>query len=206
MTRIKGIHFAFAVLWIGLSACLHPQSVQLVGQDIRQAPPGKTFSQSGDYLIAGSDLIEVYVHNHPEYSGRYRVSRSGYITMHRAGLVRATGRSAPLLQAAITIKLRPFIKYPRVSVSIVKPESYQVVFSGSVRKPGVYKLDDKTTLLEGLAIAGGISRPQNQQIVIIRENAKGQKRRYLTNYQELMVGSVVLDNFILERGDIIYIN
>ncbi|MFW7377663.1 MAG: polysaccharide biosynthesis/export family protein [Oligoflexus sp.] len=207
---MREVWLKFVVLLIALlvhTACKHQDQTELVGQDIRLAPAGNTFSSTGEYVMDSGDLIEIYVHNHPEYNGRYRVDGAGFITLHKVGLVRAKGRSAQLLRTALTIKLRPFIKHPRVAASIVETGSYKVVFSGSVRRPGVHKLDGRTTLLEGIAIAGGVqSTSVSAKIIVIRADEKGIKRRYITDYQVLMQGSPVLDNFVLERGDMVYIN
>lgn len=206
MRRVQRFILSGLLATAGVFACKHQDQAELVGQDIRLAPAGSTFSSTGDYIIDTGDLIEVYVHNHPEYSGRYRVDGAGFITIHRIGLVRAKGRSSQLLTTALSIKLRPFIKHPRVASSVVDTASYKVVFSGNVRRPGIIKLDGRTTLLEGLAIAGGVINPNHAKVILIRQDAKGVKRRFITSYYELMKGSPVLDNLSLERGDIVYIN
>lgn len=207
MTGVGKILMTISMICFASSACKHQDRIELVGQDIRMAPVGSTFSSSGDYILDSGDLVEVYVHNHPEYSGRYRVDGGGFITLHRVGLVRAKGRSAQLLRTALNIKLRPFIRHPRATASVVETGSYKVTFSGSVRRPGVHRLDGRTTLLEGLAIAGGISSPAHSSVVvIIRTDNSGVRQRYITSYHDLMLGSPVHDNFIIERGDIVYVN
>lgn len=205
---MREVYFIGILIILQLTmACKHQDQTELVGQDIRLAAPGHTFSSTGEYIMDSGDLVEIYVHNHPEYNGRYRVDGAGFITLHKVGLVRAKGRSAQLLRTALTFKLRPFIKHPRVAASVVDTGSYKVVFSGNIRRPGVQKLDGKTTLLEGIAIAGGVSgSSESAKIIVIRADEKGIKRRYITDYRVLMQGSPVLDNFILERGDIVYIN
>ena len=122
--------------------------------DLKTAPSGQTFSgQNGDYVFAPDDVVEVYVHRQPKYSGKFTIGQSGYIMIPGLGPVYAKNRSVSLLNSAIQIKLRPFVKYPRVTVATAYSHSYRVVFSGSVRKPGVYTFS-KTTLLEGIAVAG----------------------------------------------------
>lgn len=196
---------AICVLGLTLTmSCAHSDSDEAEDR-LTMAPQGRTFGQDGHYLIEADDLIDIYVHNKPEYSGRYRVGNNGLITLPRVGVVQASGRSIQLLRTALAIKLRPFVKYPRVYCSVAERNSYQVVFSGSIRKPGVYKLGKKTTLIEGIAMAGGLTSDGEANVILIRSDKQGIKRRYLAPVTELLAGSPSLDNFILERGDIVLV-
>ena len=122
-------------------------------------PPaaGNTFSgSSGQYVFAPGDVVVVHVDNSRKFSGSYVVDKNGYIRMPVIGAIYANKRSASLLKNAIEAKLRPHVKYPRVKVSTGRLASYKVIISGKVRKPGTYSFNRKTTLLEGIALAGGI--------------------------------------------------
>ncbi len=210
LKRLRRRFHHLSQLWLCTSlfvftlACKHSTPVESEDR-LTTAPQGKTFGQDGHYLIEADDLIDIYVHNKPEYSGRYRVGRNGLITLPRVGVVQASGRSIQLLRTALAIKLRPFVKYPRVYTSVAERNSYQVVFSGSIRKPGVYTLNKKTTLIEGIAMAGGLVGQPEANVVLIRSDQQGIKRRYQAPVAELMAGSPSLDNFVLERGDIVLV-
>ncbi len=196
------------VLWlivaVLVSSCMTTHDTQL--PTLNQAPPGSTFSlQNGEYVFAPEDIVEVYVHRQPQYSGRFTIGKSGYIIIPNLGPVYAKNRSVSLLQTAVQIKLRPHIKYPSVIVAPAHSYSYKVIFSGSVRKPGIYTFSAKTTLMEGLAIAGGL-RTHKASIVLIRRDKQGMKQRYQTDFENLSAESATIDNFILERGDIVFVN
>ena len=170
------------------------------------APVGSTFAPgSGDYVFAPDDVIEIYVHRQPKYSGRFMVKQSGHIFIPGLGPVYAKKRSVGLLRTAVQVKLRPFVKYPRVTVSPARSTSYKVTFSGNIRKPGVYTFNDKTTLLEGLAKAGG-AMGDSKKIILIRSDKNGLRKRYVSSLAEITQKETVIDKFVLERGDIIFIN
>lgn len=195
------------LLFICLAACKHPIPEGDIASSIDGIPGGNTFSATGDYIIYSGDRVEVYVHGYPVFSGKYKVDRAGFIKIAKLGEVRAQGRSSQLLATALRVKLKPFVKYPRVSVAVAETSSYKVTFAGIIRRPGVHTLDVPTTLIEGLAIAGGIGEdPSETSVIVVRSDEKGNKHRFSVNYQDLMLGSAQLDNFRLERGDFIYVH
>ena len=202
--------FTLAVMFIAISmqlGCMTTDEPQKPSLPLLSAAPvGNTFaSNSGDYIFAPDDIVEVYVHRNPRYSGRFMVKQSGHIFIPGLGPVYAKNRSVGLLQTAVQVKLRPFIKYPRVTVAPAQSKSYKVTFSGRIRVPGVYTFSSKTTLLEGLAKAGG-AMGTSKQIILIRSDKTGLRKRYSSSLAEITEQETVIDNFVLERGDIVYIN
>ncbi|NRA64016.1 MAG: polysaccharide biosynthesis/export family protein [Pseudobacteriovorax sp.] len=197
--------FAFISIFI-LGCKTTPEEKPVVLPDISRAPVGTTFSaNSGDYIFAPDDVIEVYVHRQPKYSGRFLVKQSGHIILPGIGPVFAKNRSVGLLKTAIQIKLKPHVKYPRVTVAAASSHSYKVTFSGNIRSPGVYTFSEKTTLLEGLARAGG-AVGDSARVILIRSDKTGLRQRYTTSLEEMAEKKSIIDNFVLERGDIIFIN
>jgi polysaccharide export outer membrane protein len=188
------------------SACKHdnPSPSQTM-QDLSAAPKGKTYNDYGDYLIDVNDLLIIHVQGNKDISGQYRVSPSGYISLPLAGMVRAKGLSEMSLRDSIMIKLRPHINGPRVAVAVAEANSYLVYFSGLVQKPGTIHLGGRTTLLQGLSLVGGWMDQKAARVIIIRETAEGVKKRYESGLDSLRGGNAYVDNFWLERGDLVII-
>lgn len=182
------------------------KAYQPLAPDISTAPRSKTFTDWGEYLIDANDLVSVNCQNKNEVSGIYRVSPSGNITLPLGGVVRAKGLTESQLRDSIVLKLRPHLSSPRVVVSLSQLNSYVVYFTGRVQRPGTYRLESKTTLLQGLALAGGVASDSVNRVVIIRDSADGSKKRYETSYSKVRDGEALLDNFILERGDLVLLD
>lgn len=169
-------------------------------------PAGKTFSgNNGQYVFAIGDVVEVNVRRNAKASGSYLIRNSGYIHMPIIGQVYAANRTASLIKSAIQIKLRPHFKYAKVSVITGRLASYKIQFSGKIRSPGAYSFNKKTTLLDGIARAGGISS-KNANIILIRTDSSGARQRFTTDYLSLIRGTGDTDNVVLERGDLVFIN
>lgn len=188
-----------------LAGCKHSAPPSVPAQDLSTAPKGKTYNDYGDYLVDVNDLLNIHVANTKEISGAYRVSPSGYISLPMAGMVRAKGLSEMAIRDSITIKLRPHVTGPRVSVAVAEANSYVVYFSGHVQKPGTFHLEGRTTLLQGLSMAGGWADQTARRIIVVRETPEGVKKRYESAVDNVRSGSAYVDNFWLERGDLVII-
>ncbi len=188
------------------SACKHgnPSASQAM-QDLSAAPKGKTYNDYGDYLIDVNDLLNIHVQGNKDISGQYRVSPSGFISLPLAGMVRAKGLSEMALRDSIMIKLRPHLTGPRVSVAVSEANSYVVYFSGHVQKPGTIHLGGRTTLLQGLSLAGGWTDQKAARVIVVRETPEGVKKRFESALESVRGGNAYVDNFWLERGDLVII-
>ncbi len=194
-----------SMLLLGAAAC-KTKAPQSVAPDLSAAPKSKTFTEWGEYLIDANDVVAITVQNKSDLNGVYRVSPSGNISLPVAGVVRAKGLTESQLRESIVLKMRPQVSSPRVAVSVSQLNSYVVYFSGRVQRPGTYRLETKTTLLQGLALAGGVAADTVSRVVIVRETADGSKKRFETTYSKVREGEALLDNFILERGDLVLID
>jgi polysaccharide export outer membrane protein len=200
-----GKGFFIQLSFVGaLLSCKHaPQAVSSL--DLSAAPRGRTFNDWGDYVMDSGDLLQILVQNKNEVSGTYRVSPSGNISVPLVGMLRAKGLTEMQLRESLIIKLRPHLPGPRVGVPVTQTNSYTVYFAGRVQKPGTYRLENKTTLLQGLSLAGGIDLPDASRLILVREGSDGTKKRYEAPFALVRSGQAQLDNFVLERGDLIMI-
>jgi polysaccharide export outer membrane protein len=176
----------------------------IVAFDLTKAMAGTTFNRQGDYIIGGTDQLSVKVFGEEKMSGPYTVAPTGVLSFPLIGFIQAEGLTSIQLEGKLQQALRPYIKSPRVTVVVTSRDSYQVFFSGEVTRPGALKLENKTTLVQGLAAAGGLTKFASGRIVLLRHFADGQVQRYATTHQQLLSGKNRLDRFVLERGDVVH--
>jgi polysaccharide export outer membrane protein len=112
-----------------------------------------------DYRIGPSDLIEISVFQVPELSRTVRVNASGAMTLPLVGQIQAGGLTGQQLEVLLAQKLQEtYLQNPQVSVFIKEYVSQRVTVGGSVAKPGVFPISGKTTLLQTIAMAGGLGK------------------------------------------------
>ena len=157
-----------------------------------------------EYRLGPEDVIEVFVYKEPDLSTTVTVRPDGRISLPLAGELDANGKPATQLQQEIAERLTRYISGPVVNVMVKQINSLKVSVLGEVRKPDVYRIKNRVTVLDAIAMAGGftdLARPN--RVVVLRNTPSGQKRI------KININQVVADNtaglFYLEPMDTVYV-
>lgn len=128
-----------------------------------------------DYHIGPSDLLEISVFQVPELSRTVRVNSLGALSLPLIGQVQAGGLTGQQLETLIAQKLQEnYLQDPQVSVFIKEFVSQRVTVSGSVNKAGVFPISGRTTLMQAIAMAGGLEKfADENDIKVFREVRHG---------------------------------
>lgn len=172
--------------------------------DLADAIQGSTFTRQGEYLISASDQLSIKVYGQDSLSGTYPVSPSGVVTFPLIGFIQAAGQTSLQLTDKLQRALSSYVKNPLVTVAISGKDSLTVFFSGEFNRPGAAALGGRTTVLQGIAIGGGLTKFAGGRIVLLRQMANGSVQRYATTYARLLSGRPELDRVTLERGDVLH--
>lgn len=106
--------------------------------------------------VGPGDLLEVRVFDQAQLSGQARVEENGMLDLPFLGAVRAAGLTSRQLEQRLTRDYRKLLLHPLVSVRVLEVNSRQLAITGEVPRPGVYAFSGRVTLLQALAMAGGI--------------------------------------------------
>jgi polysaccharide biosynthesis/export protein len=91
------------------------------------------------------------------------------------GEIPAAGKTTQQLERDLTAKLgAKYLQNPQVTVLVKESNSQKVAIQGAVEKPGVYPLTGKTTLLELIAMAGGLKQSSDSTVLVLR-NSQGKR-------------------------------
>jgi polysaccharide biosynthesis/export protein len=122
--------------------------------------------------ISAGDLLAVDVFDTPELSAKLRVSEKGDIDLPVAGTAHVGGLTAE--EAASTIERLlgddNILKHPHVEVFIQEYATQGVAVLGEVKNPGVYPQLGSHSLLDFIAVAGGITPTAGKAVTITRKN------------------------------------
>jgi polysaccharide biosynthesis/export protein len=112
-----------------------------------------------NYLIGPEDVITIDVFDIPELSKfDAQVGNDGTITVPLLGAVKAAGLTQAQLRDELAKEWgRKYLNRPQVTLYLKDFKSRPVYVIGSVAKPGVYYMTGRRTLLEVLAMAGGLA-------------------------------------------------
>jgi polysaccharide export outer membrane protein len=168
-------------------------ALSVVVPAMAQAPPpidGKTRAYGeSEFRLGPEDVIEVSVYQEKELSVTVPVRPDGKISIPLIGEMPASGKTATELQKEITQKYLKFIAEPAVTVVVKEVNSPKVSVLGEVKTPGVYKIKDRATILDVIALAGGMTEyAKKKKIQLMRQDANGEQRRYTINIADEIEG------------------
>lgn len=165
-----------------------------------------TTPHDASFVIGNDDLLAINVWKEPELTRSIPVRLDGRISLPLVGEVQAAGRTPLQLEHDIAAKLRNYIDQPEVTVMIEKINSQKFNVLGQVMNPGSYSLTLATTVLDGIAAAGGFRDFAKQKdIYVLRQDSSGGQSRIAFNYREIIKGKHLEQNIKLEPRDTIVV-
>jgi polysaccharide biosynthesis/export protein len=161
-------------------------------------------SADREYRLGPEDVIDVFVWKEPDLSTSVVIRPDGKISLPLANELEASGKTAAELQTEITARLRVYISEPIVNVMVKQINSLKISVLGEVRKPDVYRIKNRITVLDAIAMAGGftdLARPN--RVIVLRNTAEGPQRIKI-NVKQTVGDSAVLP-FYLQAQDTVYV-
>ena len=138
------------------------------------APENATTGAPQDYRIGPNDLLTITVFDAPELSQPVRVSAGGQISLTLLGVVTADALTPHELELVLQELLwQNYMKDPHVTVQVTEMESHTVSVMGAVTKPGVVQIRGARSLLEVLALAGGLAPDAGDTVYVMRGQNPG---------------------------------
>jgi polysaccharide biosynthesis/export protein len=144
-----------------------------------------------DYRIGPQDLLTVSVFQVDELNREVRVNSNGQVSLPLIGTVQAGGRTVQELEQDIAAKLdASYLQNPQVTVFVKEFTSQRVTLEGAVKKPGIYPLSGKTTLLQAIAMAEGLDQLADPRGVVIFRTIDGKKMGAVFDVRAIRSGDV----------------
>jgi polysaccharide export outer membrane protein len=151
-----------------------------------------TANPDSAYRIGAGDEISVDIFNVPELSRSYRVDAMGNINMPLVGQISISGYDLGEAESIIAEAYgERYLRNPQVSISILEFRSQQFTAIGALSSPRIYNTDRQVTLMEAIAMSGGLASDAGTQIYLtdrIRDPETGDlgTRSVIINVEDLM--------------------
>jgi polysaccharide export outer membrane protein len=174
--------------------------------------PALALAQSAGYRIQPGDQLAITVLEDDTLNREVLVLPDGSISVPLAGTINAAGRSVDSVESTIADRLASnFAVRPSVFVSVVAVNELGLTFPiyvvGQVAEPGVREVEAGTTLLQAIALAGGLDRFAATKRIQLRRRdpSTGQERLYLFNYRAVERGGAIESMITMREGDVILV-
>jgi polysaccharide export outer membrane protein len=133
------------------------------------------------------------------------VRPDGKVTLPLLNDVQAAGRTPEELSAAIRDAARKFVEDPNPTVIVKEIKSRRVFITGRIEKPGPYPLNGKTTILQLIAMAGGLREFVDGKNISLMRNEQGKQSVFAFNYQDVVKKQYLHQNIELKPGDVVVV-
>ncbi len=169
------------------------------------ASNGSSLSIADEYRIGPEDMLQIAIWKNEAMSRTVPVRPDGMISLPLLNDVKAAGLTPMELRDLLIKSLAEYMPTPEVSVILTDVRSFKVSVIGEVAKPARYDLKSWTTVLDVLALAGGLNQfAARSRIVILRQEGKT-LQRIPFNYNKVTSAGGEHENIYLRNGDIVLV-
>jgi polysaccharide export outer membrane protein len=160
----------------------------------------------GSYVIGQEDVLDIAVWDNTELTRTVPVRPDGKISLPLLSDVTAAGLTPMELRDVLTKALTEYIPRPAVSVLVKEIHSVKVSVIGQVKTPGRYELKDRATVLDVLAMAGGLNEfASRNRIVVLREQPAGTARIPIPYDKLTAKKNGGQQNVCMHPGDVVFV-
>jgi polysaccharide biosynthesis/export protein len=186
---------AILIIWtvVCVGGAFGQQQAQLVSRD-------------QPYRLQPSDVLDLEYVFTPEYNQTATVEPDGTVRLKLVGSVKVAGLSLDEAAAAIKTKASVPLNNPEITLTLkdfVKPH---FTVYGEVERPGVYDIHGGVTVLQAIALSGGVKETSKEtQVVLVRKvNAEIAEVKVI-NTKNLSSAKGVREDFDIRPDDMLIV-
>jgi len=148
-------------------------------------------ARADDYLLGSGDVVKIQVYEHKDLTTSVPISEAGSIRFWLLGEVKIAGLSATRAENKLArlLSQKGFIKNPQVSLIVADYRSQQVSILGWVNKPGKYSIEGVSSVLDVIAMAGGLKADAGE-IVNVLKNENGRTTKIAVDIGQIYTGDL----------------
>jgi polysaccharide export outer membrane protein len=209
MTSSLGARRSF--VWALVAAtCLTPVAAQQSPANARNSSPSASNTPAlpevpADYVVGPEDVLTIVFWREKDLSGDVVVRPDGRITLPLLNEIQAAGLTTEQLRVRVVETANKYLEGPTVTVAVKQINSRKIFITGEIAKPGSYPLGGPTTVMQLIALAGGLNEYASAKNISITRVENGQQVSRKFNYDEFKRGKNLQQNILLKPGDIIVV-
>ena len=155
------------------------------------------------FVIGPEDVLSIVFWRDKDMSTQVTVRSDGKISLPLLDEVQAAGLTPAQLRAHLIEESKRFFGNPSVTVVVNQINSRKVFITGQVVKPGSYVIAAPVTVLQLIAMAGGLKDFADSKNIMIVRHESGRISRFVFNYKE--IGRDLQRNIELKPGDTVVV-
>lgn len=191
MGRPAFVRLPTAVLALALIAGCADKRGGPIPYDVSLAPPDqpKLLTLEQNHRIAPLDTLSVNVFRMKDLSGDYEVDLTGRINMPLIGSIEAAELTAAELDQRLTEAYGArYLESPDIAVGVKASTRRSVTVDGAVKQSGSFPLNAPLSLLQAVALSGGVAEDANLRRVAVFRTMGGQRQAAAFDLQAIRRG------------------
>jgi polysaccharide export outer membrane protein len=182
----------------------HPNAAPASGAPAAPAAPAGV-SLPADFVIGPEDVLGVLFWREPDVSGEVTVRPDGKITLPLVGEVTAGGLTPEALCEELQKAAAHLLADANVTVTVKQINSRKVFITGQVAHPGAFPLTGPRTVMQLIALAGGLNEFADANDITIMRVENGRQRSFPFHYKDVARGKLMGQNMQLQPGDTVVV-
>jgi polysaccharide export outer membrane protein len=159
-----------------------------------------------DYVIGPEDVLAIVFWRDEKMNGEVTVRPDGKVSLPLVNDIQAAGLTPEQLRAALEKAAAKFLAEPTATVIVKAVNSRKVHIVGSVVRPNTYPLAGDMTVLQLIALAGGLLEYADAKNITVLRKESGSKDRPLKfNFKDVSRGKNLQQNVSLKPGDTVIV-
>lgn len=205
VSLLRQVGCALVVVSIGTAVVAGAAAPVQLRTTTTPAPAAPAPPPPDDYVIGADDVLTIVFWRDKDMSSDVTVRPDGKITLPLINDVMALGLTPEQLREQINTAAAKYLEDPGASVVVKQINSRKVFITGEVGKPGPYPLTMPTTVMQLIAIAGGLSEYAQREEIVVMRTERGKPVIYRFNYPAVSKGKYQHQNIVLKPGDTVVV-
>lgn len=157
------------------------------------------------YVIGPSDVLSILFWRDKDMSVDVTVRPDGKISLPLLNEMTASGYTPEQLRTKILEAAGKYLEDPNATVFVKEIHSRNVFITGNVSKPATYALNADMTVLQLIAVAGGLLEYADSKNIVVIRNENGHQQYHKFNYNDVVRQKRVAENIPLKPGDTVVV-
>jgi polysaccharide export outer membrane protein len=198
------LHQTRSMLFVlALLAAAGPAAAQQASAS--SANGGAATNVPAGYVIGAEDVLSIVFWREKEMSVDVVVRPDGKISLPLLNDITAAGLTPEALRVEIEAAAKKFVAEPNAAVVVKTINSRKVYITGNVLKPSMYPLADDMTVLQLIAVAGGLQEYADAKNIVVMRKENGKDLHFKFNYKDVVKQKNVQQNIVLKPGDTVIV-
>ena len=168
------------------------------------AVPGAIVPPPG-YVIGPDDVLSIVFWREKDLSAEVVVRPDGKISLPLLDEIEVVGLTPAELREKVMSEANKLVEDANATVVVKQINSRRVFITGSVTKPGVYPLTGPMTVVQLIALAGGLLEFADGDKIKIMRTEKAAPVAFRFNYKRFSEGKNLEQNIQLKPGDTVIV-